>query len=90
MQRKIYCYISVPSTFGEFGILPTNNGFETGNFTGWTVASAATISNTRTFFAQLKVLGSIISSPFTVDAAAQQISYDVGFLASGTNFWLYR
>ncbi|MEZ4617249.1 MAG: hypothetical protein R2867_17300 [Caldilineaceae bacterium] len=75
---------SAPYTVGT---PPTNADFESGDFTGWTTSGSTSIQSdaTQGYWAQLQTNGKIVSDPFTVDSAAQQITFLVNHASSSTS-----
>lgn len=71
------------------GTPPTNANFETGAFSGWTTAGTVNMqSNTaQGYYGRLQSSGILTSDAFTVDAAAQQVVFEVGYLTTNNYSW---
>ncbi|MFN8233202.1 MAG: RHS repeat-associated core domain-containing protein [Actinomycetota bacterium] len=68
---------------------PSNNDFETGDFTGWTVTSDPSIQTTSgDDWAKLGSSDTITSTAITVPSDAQSISYDVNYVTANNYSWV--
>ena len=74
---------------GSVGTPPTNHNFSTGDFTGWTLTGSPTIQSGGPggYYAQLASGHKIKTAAFTVDAAAQALTFSVAAVNSGTFQW---
>jgi RHS repeat-associated protein len=75
----------------DAGTPPANHTFEsTPDFTGWTVSGTVSIQTDVPHgrYAKLGASGSITSSAFTVDSAAQAFVFDVGYLTTAGYAWV--
>ncbi|MCB0186269.1 MAG: hypothetical protein KDE31_18500, partial [Caldilineaceae bacterium] len=72
------------------GTPPTNHNFESGDLSGWSTTGTVTIQSdgTHGYYAQLTSSGVLISDAFTVDSAAQTISFAANYVGS-TGFRVY-
>ena len=78
---------TAPSTVATF----TNGDFETGTFTGWTVAGSPTIASDANQGYYARMSGSthkITSSAVTVPSTAQALVYDIGYLNTTNYSWI--
>lgn len=73
----------------DVGTPPTNATFETGDFTGWTIAGTVNIQSNAAqgYYGRLQSGGFLTSDAFTVDAAAQQVTFEVGYLTTTNSSW---
>src|SRR3972149_6117670 len=64
----------------DAGTPPTNHDFETGDFTGWSVSGTTSMQSDAEhgYYAKLQSSGTIVSSAFTVDAAAHSFAFAMG------------
>jgi RHS repeat-associated protein len=78
---------TAPTTVGTF----TNGDFETGDFTGWTLAGSPTIASDPNQGYYARFTGSthkITSSAVTVPSSAQALVYDIGYLNPTSYSWI--
>ncbi len=81
--------LTEPST--QVGTPPGNSDFESGGLTPWTTNGTVTVQTAsgQGNFARFDSSGaSVTSDAFTVDAAAQHLVFDVGFLSTSGNSWV--
>jgi RHS repeat-associated protein len=73
----------------EVGTPPTNATFETGTLSGWTTAGTVNIQSNATqgYFGRLQSGGILTSDAFTVDATAQEVAFEVGYLSTTNYSW---
>lgn len=68
------------------GVPAANNGFETGDLTGWTATGVVSVQSGGPggMYARLGNIATLVSAPFDVPASAQTLSFDIGYFSTSS------